>query len=71
MIYIKAGLVAGLVLASPGIFWHIWGFVSAGLYPHERRYVYFFLPASVLLFIAGAALAFSVCLNRFGFLAWI
>ncbi len=58
MIYIKAGLVAGLVLASPGIFWHIWGFVSAGLYPHERRYVYFFLPASVLLFIAGAALAF-------------
>ena len=58
MIYIKAGLVAGLVLASPGIFWHIWGFISAGLYPHERRYVYFFLPASLGLFIGGAALAF-------------
>lgn len=58
MIYIKAGLVAGLVLASPGIFWFIWGFISAGLYPHERRYVYFFLPASLGLFIGGAALAF-------------
>lgn len=58
MIYLKAGLVSGLVLASPGIFWHIWGFISAGLYPHERRYVYFFLPASVILFVGGASLAF-------------
>lgn len=60
MIYIKAGLMAGLVLASPGIFWHIWNFVSAGLYPHERRYVFFFLPVSLGLFIGGAALAFFV-----------
>ncbi len=43
---------------QPGIFWHIWGFISAGLYPHERRYVYFFLPASVILFVGGASLAF-------------
>lgn len=58
MIYLKAGLVSGLVLASPGIFWHIWAFVSSGLYPHERRYVYFFLPVSLVLFVGGAALAF-------------
>lgn len=58
MIYLKAGLVSGLILASPGIFWHIWSFISAGLYPHERRYVYFFLPASILLFMGGTSLAF-------------
>ncbi len=58
MIYIKASLMVGLILASPGIFWHIWSFVSAGLYPHERRYVFFFLPVSVGLFIGGAVLAF-------------
>jgi sec-independent protein translocase protein TatC len=49
-----------VVVASPGIFFHLWQFIAAGLYPHERRYVYFFLPVSLLLFWAGAALAFFV-----------
>ena len=60
MIWLKAGLVTGVVLASPGIFWHIWAFVAAGLYPHERRYVHFFIPFSLVLFLAGVSLAFFV-----------
>lgn len=60
MIWFKAAFVVAFVVASPGIFFHIWQFVSAGLYPHERRYVYFFLPTSLLLFWAGACLAFFV-----------
>jgi len=58
MIYLKAGLVAGIVLSSPWMFWHIWTFVAAGLYRHERRYVFVFLPFSVGLFLAGVALAY-------------
>jgi len=58
MIWMKAGFVSGLLIASPYIFYHLWSFVAAGLYPHEKRYVYFFLPASLGLFLAGAALAF-------------
>lgn len=60
MIWLKAGLVAGVVIGSPGIFWHIWQFLAAGLYPHERRYVYWYLPLSLLLFFSGVALAFFV-----------
>lgn len=60
MMWLKAGLVAGCVLGSPGIFWHIWQFFAAGLYPHERRYVYWYLPLSLLLFFAGVCLAFFV-----------
>ncbi len=60
MIWLKAGLVAGVVIGSPGIFWHIWQFLAAGLYPHERRYVFWYLPLSLLLFLAGVALAFFV-----------
>ncbi len=63
LIWFKAGLVIAFLVASPGIFFHIWQFISAGLYPHERRYVYFFLPTSLLLFWAGAALAFFVIFN--------
>ncbi len=58
MIWLKAGLVAGAVIGSPGMFWHIWHFLAAGLYPHERRYVYWFLPMSLSLFFGGVALAF-------------
>ncbi|GIW98407.1 MAG: Sec-independent protein translocase protein TatC [Pirellulaceae bacterium] len=58
MIWLKAGFVAGFVIASPGMFWHIWQFFAAGLYPHERRYVYWYLPLSLLLFLAGVCLAF-------------
>jgi sec-independent protein translocase protein TatC len=57
-IYLKASVLVGAVLASPWIFYQLWMFVGAGLYPHEKKYVHIFLPFSVLLFLAGAALAF-------------
>jgi len=58
MIYLKASLLVGVVLASPWIFYQIWSFVAAGLYPHEKRYVHLYLPFSVLLFLGGVSVAF-------------
>lgn len=60
MIWLKAGLVVGAMLGSPGIFFHVWQFLAAGLYPHERRYVYWYMPLSLTLFFAGISLAFFV-----------
>lgn len=57
-IYLKASMIAGIVLSSPWIFYQLWTFVAAGLYPHERWYVHVFLPFSVFLFLAGASMAF-------------
>jgi sec-independent protein translocase protein TatC len=57
-IYIRTALVAGLVFASPFIFYFIWEFVAAGLYKQEQKLVYTFLPISLGLFIGGALLAF-------------
>lgn len=57
-IYIRTALVAGLVFASPFIFYFIWEFVAAGLYRQEQKLVYTFLPLSLGLFIGGALLAF-------------
>ncbi|MFN7841487.1 MAG: twin-arginine translocase subunit TatC [Pirellula sp.] len=59
-IWFKAALLVAAIIASPGIFFFVWEFVSSGLYPHERRYVYFFLPSSIGLFLIGAAFAFFV-----------
>lgn len=60
MIWIKAAFVAGLVISGPFVFWQVWAFVAAGLYPHEKRYVHVYLPFSIGLFLAGAALAYFV-----------
>jgi sec-independent protein translocase protein TatC len=58
MIYLKAAFVVGAVVTSPYIFFQIWSFVAAGLYPHEKSYVHIFLPISIGLFLGGASLAF-------------
>jgi len=42
MTYLKLSAVSGLLLASPWIFYQIWMFVAAGLYSHERKYVYIY-----------------------------
>jgi sec-independent protein translocase protein TatC len=57
-IYVKAALLVGVVLASPWIFYQLWTFVAAGLYRHEKRWVWTFLPISIGLFLAGVLLAF-------------
>ena len=58
MIWFKAACVFGIVLSSPWIFYQIWAFVAAGLYPHEKKYIHIFLPFSIGLFLLGAAMAY-------------
>jgi sec-independent protein translocase protein TatC len=56
LVWFKVCLVCGLVLGSPYIFYQVWSFIAAGLYPHEKRLVNHYLPFSVLLFLGGVAL---------------
>ncbi len=76
MIYLKVSVVTGLVLTSPWVFYQLWMFVAAGLYPHERHYVYKYLPLSVFLFVGGALFAFFAVIPfvltfLFQFNAWL
>lgn len=52
--YMGISMVAAVVVASPWIFYQLWLFISAGLYPKEKRYVYMAVPFSTILFVAGA-----------------
>ena len=54
----KIAFFAGLILASPYILHHIWSFVAAGLYRHERRSVKYYVVPGFFLFFAGASLAY-------------
>jgi len=68
MMQIQVALVGGLVLAAAPILWEIWAFVAPGLLPHERRYVLYTLPASILLFFAGVLTAYFALPVAFRFL---
>jgi sec-independent protein translocase protein TatC len=52
--YVKIATISGLIITSPWVFYQLWMFVAAGLYPHERRYVCVSVPFSAALFVAGA-----------------
>jgi sec-independent protein translocase protein TatC len=76
LIYVKASLITGIVLSSPWVFYQIWMFVAAGLYPHEKNYVRIYLPFSLCLFLAGASVAFFFVFEPvleffFGFYRWL
>jgi sec-independent protein translocase protein TatC len=76
MIYLKVSLICGVILSSPWIFFQIWQFVAAGLYPHERKYVYSYLPFSLGLFLGGALFCFFFVIPQvlgflFDFNVWL
>ncbi|MBN2272192.1 MAG: twin-arginine translocase subunit TatC, partial [Sedimentisphaerales bacterium] len=52
--YVKICLISGLIISSPWVFWQLWMFIAAGLYPHEKRYVHLAVPFSAALFVTGA-----------------
>jgi sec-independent protein translocase protein TatC len=64
--YLKVSFFAGIVLATPVIFYQIWKFVMPGLYKDERRYVFSFVLAACFFFLVGASFAFFVVFP-FGF----
>lgn len=64
--YIKVAVLAGLVAASPVIFWQIWAFVAPGLYAKEKRVVLPLVVASTVLFLGGAAFGYYV-IFQYGF----
>jgi sec-independent protein translocase protein TatC len=64
MVYFKIAIVCGLVFGSPWIFYQIWMFIAAGLYPHEKKLVNYYLPISLGLFLAGAVFCQFIVLPK-------
>jgi Tat protein translocase TatC len=72
----KVSLIVGVIISGPWILYQLWLFIGAGLYSHERKYVYTYFPLSVGLFMGGAALCFFIVIPivlqfLFGFNEWL
>ena len=65
LVYCKVSLIAALFVSAPWVAYLLWKFAASGLYPHERKYVYIYGPATVLLFITGVVFSYLVIV-RYG-----
>lgn len=57
---LKVAALAGLVVAFPIIVWQLWGFISPGLYAHEKKLVIPFVFFSSLCFGTGTYFGFTL-----------
>jgi sec-independent protein translocase protein TatC len=65
-IYLKTAFIAGILLATPVIFYQMWKFIAPGLYQNEKRYIIPFVLSSTVLFVGGALFGYFVVFP-FGF----
>ena len=58
--YMKVSLIAGIVAATPVLFYEFWMFVSPGLYRKEKKYLLPIILLSVFFFIVGASFGYFI-----------
>lgn len=63
-LYIKVAFYAAIFFAVPFLLVQIWGFVSPGLYPHEKRYASPIIIMASLFFLLGCAFAYYIAFPR-------
>lgn len=62
VVFFKASLIIGAVIAMPVIIYQIFRFVAPGLKPREKRYILIGTPAVAISFAIGVAFAIFVLL---------
>src|SRR4029077_7565693 len=63
-LYIKVAFYGAIFFAVPFLLVQIWGFVSPGLYPHEKRYAAPIIIMASLCFLGGCAFAYYIAFPR-------
>lgn len=60
MVHLSVAMIAGLVIASPYVFYQIWSFISPALYENERKYARGAVIYTSLLFMLGVLFGYYI-----------
>lgn len=60
MLQLKISGIAGIIATSPLWLWEIWGFLSPGLHPQEKRWTRIFVCIAGPLFLMGVVVGYYV-----------
>lgn len=63
-IHLKVAFIAGIFLSAPFSLFEIWKFIAPPLYSKEKKYLFPFMFASVVLFLLGGALCYYIVLPQ-------
>jgi sec-independent protein translocase protein TatC len=63
-LYIKVSFYAAIFFAVPWLLIQLWGFISPGLYPHEKKYAAPFIIMTTLFFLMGCSFAYYIAFPR-------
>lgn len=60
MVKIQIGIIGGIILSLPVIFYQIWRFISPALKPKEKKFAIPTILLAIFFFLLGAAFAFLI-----------
>lgn len=63
-LYIKVAFYGAVFFSVPFLLVQAWGFISPGLYPHEKKYAVPFIALASICFMAGCAFAYYFAFPR-------
>jgi sec-independent protein translocase protein TatC len=59
-LYMQVALIGGIILSLPNILYQFWKFIAPGLYPKEKKYIFWIVFFTSFCFLAGVAFAYFV-----------
>ncbi len=62
VLYMEIGIVGGIIISLPNVFYQLWKFIAPGLLPRERRYISKIVAFSTLCFLSGISFAYFLML---------
>lgn len=68
---LKVALIGGVIFAGPFWLYQLWAFIVPGLHRKEKRWAFWFIAVSFVLFIAGCAFAYFTLDKGLSFLLGI
>jgi sec-independent protein translocase protein TatC len=63
-LYIKVAFYAAIFFSVPFLLVQAWGFISPGLYAHEKKYAFPFIAMASFFFLAGISFAYYIAFPR-------